>query len=183
MKKITTPEFRVSYANVFEPAKFEGQPSKYGVTMLFPKTADISGLKKLAAAAVAEKWPAKEQRPKGLRSPFRDGDTEKQDTQGYEGMIFIRANSKQKPGVVDRQRNMIVDDSEFYSGCYARATLTAYAYDTKGNRGVAFGLQNIQKLRDGEPFSGRTNAEDDFDVYEDDSDGAFDTTADDDFLG
>ena len=183
-KKITTGEFRVSYANVFEPTKFEGQTPKYGVTMLFPKGTDLSPMKKLAQEALNEKWPDKSKRPKGLRNPFRDGDTEKPDVDGYAGMTFVRANSKQKPGVVDRQRNPIFTEEEFYSGCYARATLTAYAYDHAGNRGVAFGLQNLQKLRDGEEFSGRAKAEDDFEVYEDDSDGAvFDNEDDgDDFM-
>ena len=161
-KKITTPEFRVSFANVFKPRAFEGQEPKYSLCMLFDKKTDLSALQKLAADAVAEKWPNPSDRPKGLRNPFRDGDKEKADVEGYEGKIFINASTKMKPGIVDQDVQPIISEEDFYSGCYARATLTAYAYDTAGNRGVAFGLQNLQKLRDGEAFSGRAKAEDEF---------------------
>jgi len=157
-----TPEFRVSFANVFKPRAFEGQEAKYSVCMLFDKKTDLSELKRLAAEAVNEKWPDSSKRPKGLRNPFRDGDTEKGDLAGYEGKIFINASSKIKPGLVDQDVQPIISEDDFYSGCYARATVTAYAYDTAGNRGVAFGLQNLQKLRDGEAFSGRAKPEDEF---------------------
>ena len=162
MQKVMTPEFRVSFPNVFKPRGFEGQEPKYSVVMLFDKSTDISALKQLAQRAVEEKWPDPAKRPKGLRNPFKDGDTEKPDVDGYEGAIFVNASSKMKPGVVDQNVQPIIDENEFYAGCYARATVTAYAYNKIGNKGVAFGLQNIQKLRDGEPFTGRSRAEDDF---------------------
>ena len=63
-----------------------------------------------------------------------------------------------------------MDATEVYSGCYGRLTLNFYAYNANGNKGVAAGLGNVQKLEDGEPLGGFTRAEDDF-------------TAEDDFLG
>ena len=164
--KCLTPEFRVSFPAVFQPKTFEGQEPKYRIVMLFDKKTDITPLKKLAADAVNKKWPDKSKRPKFKHNPFRDGDEEKAGIEGYAGKIFIGASSKLQPGVVDQRKNQIMTEDEFYAGCYARATLTAYAFDTAGNTGVAFGLQNVQKLRDGEPFSGRTKAEDDFDMVE-----------------
>jgi len=166
MERVTTPKFRVSFPNVFKPMSFEDQEPKYRLVMLFDKQADLTELKKLAAKAIENKWPSKDKRPIKLRSPFRDGDTEKPDIDGYPGHIFISASSKLKPGIVDRNLNPILSEDDFYAGCYARATLTAYAYDAKGNRGVAFGLQNIQKLEDGEPFSGRSKAEEDFEAID-----------------
>ena len=166
MDKVMSPEFRVSFPAVFKPRAFEGQEPKFSVTMLIPKSEDITPLKQLAQKAINEKWPNPAERPTGLRHPFRDGDKEKADVQGYAGHWFIKATSKQKPGVVDMQVNPIIDENEFYAGCYAKATLTAYAYDRAGNRGVAFGLQNVQKQRDGQPFSGRSKPEDDFGVVE-----------------
>ena len=161
---IMTPEFRVSFPAVFKPRvqqNDDGSPGtpKYGVTMLFAKDADLSKLKAAAQEAVKEKWGDKP--PKSLRSPFRDqGEKEHE---GYvEGAVFVSASSKQKPGLVDRQRQDIIDETEFYAGCYARATVRAFAYDKKGNKGVAFGLNNVQKLRDGDPLGGRTRAQDDF---------------------
>lgn len=181
-KKAMTPRFRVSFPALFEAKGMENDPSskpKYGVTMLFPKSTDLSKLKKAHDAALEEGieklWKGK--KPKNLRSPFRDGDTEEDycEKDGFPGHIFVRASSLDKPGVVDADTDRISDPAEVYAGCYARATVVAYAYDVAGNRGVAFGLQNVQKLKDGEAFSGRMKAEDEFDAYEDED-------LDDDFL-
>lgn len=165
VEKITTPPFRVSFPHVFEPhSGFENQEPKYSLTMLFPKDSNLAPLKKLAKEAAIKKWGDKI--PSNLRNPFRDGTAEKPELEGYEGMIFVAASSKMKPGIVDQSVNPILDQSDFYAGCWARATITAFAYDTMGNKGVAFGLQNIQKLKDDEAFSGRAKAEDEFDPVE-----------------
>ena len=183
MKKVMTPEFRVSYPSIFKPRAFaDGMEPKFSLVMLFDKKTNISSLKKLAAEAVAEKWPDKAKRPKNLKNPFRDG-ADRPDTAGYEGCIFVAASSKQKPGVVDANVQPIIDESEVYAGCYCRATVTCYAYDQMGNRGVAFGLQNIQKLRDGEAFSGKSKAEDDFEVVDSGEVFKAEETSEEDFLG
>lgn len=165
MEKLTTPEFRVSFPAVFEAKlnQLSGN-NEYSIQMIFDKSADLTALKKMAQLAAKEKWG--DNLPAKLRSPFRNGD-EYNDTadnprQELEGKIFVNCKSKQRPGLVDGSLNAIIDQNEFYGGCYARATVRPYAYDQKGNRGVAFGLLNIQKLRDGEPFSGKLKAEDDF---------------------
>lgn len=159
---IMTPQFRVSYPAVFKPNKpmQEGGEAKYSVVMLFESDSDLSLLKKAAAEAVKEKWGDKA--PKNLRSPFRDQG--EKDGAGYvEGCIFVSASSKQRPGLIDKANADIIDESEFYAGCWARATVRAYAYDANGNRGVAFGLQNVQKLRDDDPLGGtRAKAADEF---------------------
>jgi hypothetical protein len=139
-------------------------------------------MKDLAVAALKEKFGDKVvpdgngwyklKTGKALRNPFRDG-SEKAELDGYEGMVFASATSKMQPGIVDARVQRIIDENEFVSGHYARATITAYGYDKAGNVGVAFGLQNIQKLRDGEPFSGRTAAENDFDAVDDFNDEGF----------
>ena len=167
---ILTPEFRASFTYVFVPQKAmeAGKPDKYSVTMLFPKNADLSALKKAATDALQEKFGSRLADPvKGpalkarLRSPFRDQGEKTYD--GYvPGSIFVTATSKNKPGLVDQNLQDIVDPSQFYSGVYARATLRAFAYEQAGNVGVSFGLQNIQKLRDGESLSGRLKAQDEF---------------------
>lgn len=159
-ENIMTPEFRVSFPNLFRPSRFnEASDPKFSCTMLFPKDADLAPLKREAERAAKEKWGDKV--PKGLKTPFRDqGDF---DHEGYEpGAVFIRASSKQRPGVVDKNVQAVVDESEVYPGCFARATVRAYAYDVPGNKGIAFGLQNLQKLRDGDPIHGRSKPEDDF---------------------
>lgn len=171
MKKVITPEFRVSFPSVFQPSAFDEQEAKYRITMLFDKGTDLQAMKKLAAEAVTERWPDRNKRPGNLRNPFRDGDVDKPDVDGYPGHIFVNASSKMKPGVVDCDLQPIIDEEEFYPGCYARASVTAYTYSHKGNNGVAFGLQNIQKIKDGASFSGRSKAEDDFESLVDDDFG------------
>lgn len=158
VSKVLTPKFRVSFPQVFKAEAFEDGDPKYAITMLFDKDADLTEMKKAAEAAAKEKWADKI--PKNLRSPFRDGDEKELD--GYAGKIFVRASSKSKPGVVDQNVKPIVDPSEFYPGCYARATVVAFAYEAKGNKGVSFALLNVQKLGDGEAFGNRSNPEDDF---------------------
>ncbi len=168
-KKCLTPEFRVSFPAIFKPKAFESQEEKYGLTMLFPKKADLSNLKKIVLNAANDKWGSKDKWPKGLKLPFRDGD-EKSDTDGYAGHVFAAAKSKDQPGIVDQKLQPILLEKDFYAGCYARAEVMAYAYDKNGNKGVAFGLQNVQKLREGKSFSGRRSAENVFDSVEDSSD-------------
>lgn len=164
---VMTPEFRVSFPHVFKPNAFQNQEPKYSVQMLFDKDIDLKAMKRAAKAAAVDKWGAdKAKWPRNLRLPFRDGN-EKPDLDGYENVIFVSASSKQRPGVVDQRLQAVTEeDGTFYAGCYARATLRAFAYDAAGNRGISFGLQNLQKTRDGDPFSGRKKAEDEFDAVE-----------------
>lgn len=183
-KKVITHEFRVSFPALFTPKAFEQQEPKYSIVMLFDKKIDLSkpatnkagqplseSMKKAVFNAATEKWGPKEKWPKNLRLPFRDG-SEREDTPGYKGTTFVSASSKIQPGLVNQLRQPILNERDFYAGCYARAELIAFAYDKAGNKGVSFSLQNVQKLRDGEVFSGRKNAEDVFDAVDDGSDDA-----------
>lgn len=159
---IVSPVARASFVNVFRPAKpmagSNGEP-KYTITLLFPKDADLALLRKAAGDAAKEKWGDKI--PKGLRSPFRDQG--EKDYDGYEaGCTFVTATSKQRPGIVDGVGADIVEERDLYSGSYVWASLRAFAYDNAGNRGVAFGLQNVQKIKDGDPLGGRSRPSDDF---------------------
>lgn len=183
-RKVYSPMFRSSFPWVFEPQPpmegSTGEP-KYSVVMLFDgaaqKSAEYKAMRDLAHAAARDKFGDK-LRPDGkgwyhgLKNPFRDG-AEKSELEGYgAGVVFVTASSKMRPGMVlkDGVTHIVSRDvgpDGFYAGCYARASLTAYGYDKAGNKGVAFGLQNIQKLRDGDAFSGRTRAEDDFEAVED----------------
>lgn len=178
--KVTTGKVRLSYAHIFEPhAMNDGQEAKYSVSVIIPKT-DKETLKAIKEATDqakkdgASKWGNKI--PANLKTPLRDGDEERPDDEAYAGCYFLNASSKNKPGVVDQNVQPVLDSTEVYSGCYARLTLNFYAYNASGNKGVAAGLGNIQKLEDGEPLGGFTRAEDDFDSIGGDS-------ANDDFLG
>ncbi|MDU4939057.1 MAG: DUF2815 family protein [Clostridium sp.] len=176
--KVTTGEVRLSYAHLFEPHAIEGNEPKYSVSVIIPKSDKVTlkAIKEAVEQAKEDgkaKWNGKV--PNNLKTPLRDGDVEREDDEAYAGCYFLNANSKNKPGIVDINVHPILDQSEVYSGCYARLTLNFYAYNANGNKGVAAGLGNVQKLRDGEPLGGISRAEDDFESLSDDNE--------DDFLG
>jgi hypothetical protein len=167
--KAVTPPFRVSFPSVFEASSYQGGDPKYSVVMLFYPDKFTEADKKawktmqaIADAASKDKFKKLiKDLPGNFKKPLRDG-AEKAHLDGYgEGMMFGTASSKQRPGLVDRNKQPILTEEEFYPGCWARATITAYPYDNVG-KGVAFGLHNLQKLGDDENFTGRVAAEDDF---------------------
>ena len=170
--KVVIPA-RLSYCNLFEPKAINDGDEKYSVSLIIPKSdtktiAKIEAAIKAAAQAGVAKLGGKV--PANLKSPLRDGDTEREDDPAYENSYFINANSKQAPQVVDRALNKILDQTEVYSGCYGNVSVNFYAFAVPGNKGIAAGLGNVQKVRDGEPLGGRTRAEDDFEALEADDD-------------
>ena len=182
--KIITGVCRLSYANIWQAKSINGGTPKFSTSVLIPKNdaVTISRVKKAIQAAYEEgesklKGNGKSVPPLAtLKTPMRDGDVERPDDPAYKGHWFVNANSGTAPGVVDINRQPIIDTSEIYSGVYARVSLSFYAFNSNGNKGIACGLQNIQKVRDGESLGGRTKAEDDF------NDG-YQSDAEDDFLG
>ncbi len=172
MANVVTPEFRVSYPKVFkaELNKLSGK-MEFGLVALFPKGADLSKLIAAAQDAMVKKWgPNKAKWPKNLRSPFRDQADREKEVDGKlvmpagheKGAIYLNLKSKDRPMVVGQDVQPILDESKFYGGCYAIASVSAYAYLQAGNAGVSFGLGNVQLVKDGESFGGRTRAADDF---------------------
>ena len=171
MAKVITGRVRFSYANVFEPTAIEeGQTPKYNISILIDKS-DKKTIDKINAAIEEAKEEGKKKWggtiPKKLKLPLRDGDEEREEDEAYQGHFFINANSTKKPGIVDADLNPIMDKDEFYSGCYGRASINFYPFDA-GNKGIAVGLNNLQKMEDGERLAGGSSAEDDFGSDEDD---------------
>jgi hypothetical protein len=165
--KVVTGKVRFSYAHVFTPqASQEGGQPKYSVSIIIPKS-DKETVEKINKAIEQAKEENKAvwggTVPKGLKGGLRDGDEEKDDP-AYANSYFINANSSQKPGVVDADLNAILDASEFYSGCFGRASISFFAYNSNGSKGVGCGLNNVQKLEDGEKLGGASSASDDFSV-------------------
>ena len=175
MKVITGPDTRWSYANVWEAKSINGGTPKFSVSLIIPKsdTKTIAKIKTAIEAAYREgeaklKGNGKTVPPlAALKTPLRDGDTERPDDPAYNNAYFINANSATAPGVVDADRQEIINRSEVYSGVYGRASINFYAFNSNGNKGIACGLNNLQKIRDGEPLGGKSRAEDDFATYDD----------------
>ncbi len=165
--KVVTGVVRLSYANVWEPKSINGGAEKYSVSLIIPKsdTKTLSAINEAVNAAIEEgrgKFGGKIPNKAALKLPLRDGDIDRPDDEAYANSYFINANSITAPQIVDKNVNPILERSEVYSGIYARVSINFYAFNSNGNKGIACGLGNIQKIRDGEPLGGRTNAADDF---------------------
>lgn len=160
---------RFSYLHCWEPDSVNGGDPKYSVSAIIPKsdTKTINAIKAAVEQAKKDsvsKWGGKI--PANLKLPLRDGDLDRPDDEAYANSYFFNANSRQAPQVVDARVQPILDQSEVYSGCYGKISVTFYGYNSNGNRGIAAGLGNIQKLRDGESLGGRSSAADDFQTEE-----------------
>lgn len=176
MEAITGPNTRWSYANVWEPKSINGGTPKYSVSLIIPKS-DTKTVAKIEAAIEAA-YREGEAKLKGngksvpalsvLKTPLRDGDLERPDDPAYAGSFFVNANATSAPGIVDADRNPILTRSEVYSGIYGRASISFYAFNSSGNKGIACGLNNLQKIHDGEPLGGKASAESDFATDNDD---------------
>ena len=178
-KVITGRHTVMSYLNVNEPkTPLGGGTPKYSVSLIIPKT-DTVTVEKIRAAIQAA-YEEGQSKLKGsskfvpaledLKTPLRDGDKERKGDEAYKNAYFINANSTTKPGVVDADKQPILDTSELYSGIIGRASINFYAFNSNGNRGIACGLNHIQKLADGKPLGTRTRPEDDFDDLDDEDD-------------
>lgn len=171
--RITTGKVRLTYAFIWEPRKPQDDQKKpdndsdldgnekYSCCILIPKE-DQRTLNKLQSAlqyavAAGEKkgyWQGN-RLPSSFKYPLRDGDLEcAEKGEEYAGHWFLNASSSRKPHIVDLNRNDIFDQSEVYSGCYARVCINLFPFSQRGNRGIGCGLEAIQKLADGEPLGG-----------------------------
>ena len=180
--QITTGEVRASYVYVFEPRQDEyGNEDKYSMMVLIPKT-DLVTISKYEKALKAAKELGKNTKfggkiPAKINEPLRDGDEERPGEPDYEGMYFMNISSKQKPQIVKKvndQPYFITSPDDFYSGCYAKVSINLFPYNTNGNKGIAAGMNNIFKTRDGDYLGGRSSAIDDFaDEFDADLDELF----------
>lgn len=174
-EKVTTPKFRVGYERILKGEKTDNGDLKYPITLVFPAGADLSALKKAAEDVAKEEWGGK---AKGVKMPFLKHTQTGQDGERYcdkmenlyeddDDAFFIRAVSYSKPGLVDPMLNDIFEQEDFYSGCYARATVVAKTWENSGKKGVTFYVNNVQKMADGDRIGGvRTKAQNDFEAVE-----------------
>jgi len=166
--KVITGKVRANYPNIFVPNRLENQEARYSLTILIPKS-DIDTIENIQNAiceAKVQLFEKYNEIPDNVKTPLRDGDIEKPDNKAYKNHYFINATSKFKPGVVDRYLNKIENSSEIYSGCYIRASLNFYPYSNQQICGVGCGINNIQKISDGELILSNSRAEDDFGVID-----------------
>lgn len=169
--KVTTSECRTSYVKLDKPSLpqgvTEGTP-KYSTVLLIPKsdTKTYEALRSAEEAAIKiginKSWGG--EKPHKLSSILHDGDTEAdlKKNPEYAGHWYMSVSNPQRPGVVDKNLQPIMDGSDLYSGMWVLAALNAYPFNRQGNRGVSFGLNNLVKWRDDEALAGGASAESDF---------------------
>lgn len=173
--KVVTGKVRLSYANIFEPKSINGSEPKYSVSLIIPKedTQMVETIKQAIENAKERdkgKWNGKI--PANLKTPLRDGDEERPDDEAYANSYFINANSTRPPAIVGTEKDrstgkaIRLGEDEVYSGCYARVSINFYGFNASGNKGIACGLGNIQKVADGERLGGGSTAEEDFEFEE-----------------
>lgn len=170
--KVITGKIRMSFVNVFKPrAHTPGQEEKYSVTILLPKsdTATKAAIDTAIKAAIEqgkEKWNGVV--PPNIPNPIHDGDGVKQDGTPFgpecKGHWVFTASAKvdYKPEVIDQYCQPVLNQSEIYSGCYGRVSVNFFPYFFAGKKGIGCGLNNLQKLADGEPLAGKASAAEDF---------------------
>ena len=180
--KVVTGKVRFSFVHIWEPQEPQGGGDpKYSVTLLIPKsdTATLGKIKEAIAEArdIYCNRNGQSALPATPNHTLHDGDGMRDSGDPYgpecKGCYVITESSKQKPVIVDNMREPITDPGEVYSGCYGRASINFYGYNSNGKKGVSAGLLSIQKLHDGEPF-GTTGSADDFDDGYQDADGGVD---------
>lgn len=165
-KVITGPKTRWSYGNVWEPKGINGSKPKYSVSLIIPKSDNetVNRVKAAIQAAYAEGVTKLKGNGRSvptlsaIKTPLRDGDMERPRDEAYKGCYFVNANSSTAPGIVDASCQPILERSEVYSGVYGRASINFYAYNSNGSRGIACGLNNLQKISDGAPLGGKSRA-------------------------
>ena len=175
--KIITGKVHLSYVNLLKPkAMNEGDDPKYSCVILIPKE-DKETIKKIRNAQKAAWEAAKNDKLKGVKwenvkHTLRDGDNDDSiDTEErpeYAGHMFMSVSSRTAPQIIDKYKEKVDSEDEVYSGVYARVSLNAYAYNTKGNKGISCGLNNVQIIAKGDFLGGRSSAESDFDEWEED---------------
>lgn len=176
--KVITGEVRLSYARLITPKPNDKGTDVWSVLLLIPKKdkATIAKLRKAAQAAldagIANGKIKKGTSLKNGWTTLKDGDErdDLDEAPEYADHFYMNVNAYRRPGVVDRHKDPITDERDIYSGCYARVSISAYPFNYENTkRGVTFGLENVQKLREGEPLGGSAaSPDDDFDDVDDD---------------
>lgn len=168
---ITTGKVRASYVNIFQPRVPEnGGEAKYSLTLLIPKT-DVTTLNAIYAEIEKAKQEGAQKAfngavPPMCKIPLHDGDGFRPSGEAFgeecRGHMVMTASAKLQPSIVGLDMQAIINPADVYSGCYVRANINFFAYNTNGNKGIGCGLNAVQKIEDEEPLTARVSAEEAF---------------------
>lgn len=165
-RNFITPVARASYAHVWEKSQMPNGAMKYSISLIISKDdPEIDRVRRSIEQAGIDKFGKdKAKWPKPFWNPLRDGDEERVE-EAYKNSYYLSPKSDRTVGVVGPDAKPIMDQDEFYSGCYCRASVNFYGFDNAGKRGVGIGLNNVMKVKDADRLDGKIAAEDEFSQY------------------
>lgn len=171
--RLVTPPVRLMFPELFRaaPVMKDKNKMRFQATLLIPPSVDMKPFHEAVKAAMLADWGAV-QRISGRSSPFkRCDDQEKQYNGMAPGWVMIRTNSKFAPHVVDQKRQDILEEDRIFAGCWCRFAIHAFTWDDP-ERGVSFGLDAVQLIREDTRLDGRKGPEDLFEEVAVDDDVA-----------
>ena len=166
--KLSLKNVRLSFPSVFSKSVFNGVEGKFEATLLLDKK-DKKTKAAIDKAIEAALDDAKIKVPSDKRC-MKDGDDSEYD--GYSGVWSVKASSKKRPTLINRDKSPIVeDDNVLYAGCYVNAIIDIWIQNNQYGKRVNANLYGLQFVKDGDAFgSGAVDVTDDFDDIEDDFD-------------
>ena len=168
MSKLLLKNVRLSFPSLFKHEIYAGEDTgKFAATFLIPKsdTKTVATIEQACKQALIEKY-GEGKTPKGFKMPLVDGDDK--DYNGYLDHVCIKASTKKRPTLVNRDKTPIAEeDNILYGGCYVNASIDIWVMDNSYGKKVLASLNAIQFVKDGEPFASGSNGADDFEDLDD----------------
>jgi hypothetical protein len=171
--KIVTPVIRCSYPKLAQPDTQE-RGGKFGLSIPLPKSdkAACDALTEIMKNAAVNTWGEKYKNLGGVTSFVSDcdNDPELSEDEVYKGCLKFSAKSKKRPGIVFPNMEPVPTEEiedVIYPGCWIRASITAYGTETGGKKTIAFWLNSVMFIKNGEALGGASNPKEDFAAYAD----------------
>lgn len=177
---IIIPKARMGFPALLEAREGQnGGKPKFSSVFLVPSTSDISILKKAVKDLFLAKYEDEKSIPDKAFNPLKQRGRDKVNAEtgrrffpeDLDDWFAFSASSVQAPGVVGPDGKNVTEGNQVYSGRWCRASIRPFWFEARDpknnkiilNRGVSFGLQNVQLLDNDEQWGGmRAKAEDEF---------------------
>ena len=181
---IILPKARMGFPALLEPKEGQnGGKPKYSAVFLVPASADITLLKKAVKDLFLAKYGDEQSIPDKVFNPLKQRARDKRSAEtgnryfpeDLDDWYALTASSTQAPGVIGPDGKNVTESNQVYSGRWACASVRPFWFEARDpknpkvilNRGVSFGLQNVQLLDNDEQWGAtRAKAEDEFEPVE-----------------
>jgi len=170
MSKIKIPSARLSFPSLFNMASFGGESTgKYEATFILDKKEHAKVIADIET--VIGKLQKDELKGKVASDKVCLKDGDEMDRPEYAGKMTIKASTKKRPLVINRDKSAISeDDNIIYAGCYVNGIVTLWAQNNQYGKRINAQLDGVQFVRDGDPFSDGGISVDQFNAFDDEDD-------------